>query len=83
MVKIERLFFAAAMGYMLATLCGCTGMQHGWTAERDCRAAAGPEPDAAADLLGMAGYTLAQQDPERAAWTRQVDDRFRARMAGR
>ena len=82
-MKIERLFFAAALGYALATLCGCANASRDYHAMVDCRSQAGPEPDAVADLFGAAGCMASGQDPEREAWNKRVDQCFRARTAAR
>ena len=38
-----------------------------------CEQQAGPKPDAAADLFGLAGYAIASQDPARQAWEARVE----------
>ena len=54
-------------------LTSCASVQHA----QMCRAQAGPEPYAAADLFGPAGLLIANQDPGRHAWQRQVDECMR------
>lgn len=42
-------------------------------AERDCRSHMPPKPDQIADSFGLLGAAIAQSDPSRVSWDRDLD----------
>ena len=65
---------------MSTVLVGCG---QGFDDQMTCRHAAGPEPDAAAGLLGLAGVAIKASDPVWVSWQHGVDACVKSRVEAR